>query len=72
MISGNSLENFVSNKSQNLFSRSKIIDSFLHESVSSWKGNEACMKANSQVVSLKAVNDIVERALKLMQDRFDH
>ncbi|CAH0560540.1 unnamed protein product [Brassicogethes aeneus] len=65
---GRSLEDFVSNKSKNLFSRLKIDDSFLKESVSSWKENKVYLKAKSQAVSLKAINDTAERAVKLMQD----
>jgi hypothetical protein len=63
-----SVDDFVSTKSKNLFSRLNIDDSFLLESVSLWKENAAYLNAKSKVTSLKAVNDTAERAVKLMQD----
>jgi hypothetical protein len=68
VVSGKSLDDFVSTKSKNLFSRLNIDDSCLQESDSLWKENTAYLNKKSEVTSLKAVNDTAERAVKLMQD----
>jgi hypothetical protein len=68
VVSGKSLDDFVSTKSKNLFSRLNIDDSCLQESDSLWKENAAYLNTKSEVTSLKAVNDTAERAVKLMQD----
>ena len=68
IILDKSLEDFVSKRSKNLFARFKINISFLQEDVSSWSENDLYLKAKSQLGTLKAVNDIAERADKLMQD----
>lgn len=62
------LDDFVSAKSKNLFSRLKINETFLQESPSSWDNNVFYLEAKRMVLSLKVVNDTAERAVKLMQD----
>lgn len=62
------MSDFISVKSKNIFSRLKVDSSFLQESVSSWEENAAYVEAKKKFLSLKAVNDIAERAVKLIQD----
>ncbi|KAK5639272.1 hypothetical protein RI129_011764 [Pyrocoelia pectoralis] len=63
-----SLSDFVSVKSTNLFSRLKIDKNFLQRPVSTWDEDVAYSEAKRKVLSLRAVNDTAERAVKLMQD----
>ncbi|CAG9783921.1 unnamed protein product [Diatraea saccharalis] len=62
------LDDFVSEKSKQFFSRLQIIDSFLGEDVSSWNNNVALLETKKRISRLKVVNDTAERAVKLMQD----
>lgn len=68
IVSDKTLDCFASSNSKNLFLRLKIDSSFLQESVSTWKQNEAFLEAKAKVSCLKAINDVAERAVKLMQD----
>ncbi|GBM71693.1 hypothetical protein AVEN_64917-1, partial [Araneus ventricosus] len=56
-----SIDDFISLKSQSLFSRIKIDDSFLNESPSSWENNASFLDAKKTVSMLRAVNDTAER-----------
>lgn len=58
----------MSVKSTNLFSRLKIDKNFLQRPVSTWDEDVAYSEAKRKVLSLTAVNDTAERAVKLMQD----
>lgn len=51
-----------------MFSRLKMDDSFLQEDPFLWETNASFRKAKNNVLSLRAVNDTAERAVKLMQD----
>ncbi|GBN34470.1 hypothetical protein AVEN_51594-1 [Araneus ventricosus] len=57
-----SVDDFISVKSQSLFSRLKISDSFLNESPSSWGNNASFLDAKKTFSMLRAVNDTAERA----------
>ncbi|GBM87709.1 hypothetical protein AVEN_57226-1 [Araneus ventricosus] len=63
-----SIDDFISVKSQSLFSRLKIDDSFLNEIPSSWANNVSFLNAKKTVSMLRAVNDTAETAVKMMQD----
>lgn len=63
-----SLSDFVSTKSNNLFSRLKIDKNFLQKPISMWEKDVAYLEAKRKVLALRAVNDTAERAVKLMQD----
>nr|CAH7759053.1 unnamed protein product [Callosobruchus chinensis]CAH7764646.1 unnamed protein product [Callosobruchus chinensis] len=65
---GKSLQDFVSDKSTNLFSRLKIDINFLKKPVSTWYEDVTYLQAKRRVLSLRAVNDTAERAVKLIQD----
>lgn len=58
----------MSVKSTNLFSRLKVDENFLQKPVSTWEEDVAYLEAKRKVLSLRAVNDTAERAVKLMQD----
>lgn len=62
------IDDFVSVKSKFLFNRLKIDDSFLNKSPSSWSSDDTFQKAKMKLLTLRAVNDTAERAVKLMQD----
>ncbi|XP_017468775.1 PREDICTED: uncharacterized protein LOC108360842 [Rhagoletis zephyria] len=62
------LDDFVSEKSKQFFSRLQIDDSFLKEDVSSWSNNAGFLEAKRRISYLSVVNDTAERAVKLMQD----
>lgn len=68
IVAGKSLSDFVSVKSTNLFSRLKLDENFLKKPVSMWEEDVAYLQAKRKVLSLRAVNDTAERAVKLMQD----
>lgn len=68
LLSEKNIEDFVSEKSKFLFRRLQIDDSFLNKNPSSWSDDESFQKAKRKLLSLKAVNDTAERAVKLMQD----
>lgn len=69
IVTGKSLSDFVSIKSTNLFSCLTIDKkNFLKKSVSTWEEDVAYLQAKRKVLSLRAVNDTAERAVKLMQD----
>lgn len=55
-------------KSKHLFVRLKIESSFFQESLSSWEENAAFIQGKGKVLALKAVNDIAERSVRLVQD----
>ncbi|GBN63605.1 hypothetical protein AVEN_88733-1 [Araneus ventricosus] len=55
-----SINDFMSVKSQSLFSRLKIDDSFLNESPFSWANNASFLDAKKTVSMLRAVNDTAE------------
>ncbi|GBN51494.1 hypothetical protein AVEN_89718-1, partial [Araneus ventricosus] len=63
-----SIDGLISVKSQSLFSRLKIDDSFLDESPSSWANTTSFLDAKKTVSMLRKVNDTAERAIKIMQD----
>ncbi|GBN09789.1 hypothetical protein AVEN_160265-1 [Araneus ventricosus] len=63
-----SIDDFISVKSQQLFSRLKIVDSFLNESPSSWANDASFLDAKKTVSMLRAVNDTTGRAVKMVQD----
>lgn len=67
-ISEKNIHDFVSIKSKFLFNRLKIDDSFLKECPTSWSNNASFQHAKTKVLTLRAVNDTAERAVKLMQD----
>ena len=48
--------------------RFKINSNFLQSDVSSWSENDLYLKDKSQLETLKAIKDIAERAVMLMQD----
>lgn len=58
----------MSVKSTNLFTRLKIDGDFLQKPISTWDEDDGFMEAKSKLLSLRAVNDTAERAVKLMQD----
>lgn len=58
----------MSERSKKLLSRLQINDSFLEINVSDWDNNPAYVEAQRKVRHLKVVNDISERAVKLIQD----
>nr|CAH7748738.1 unnamed protein product [Callosobruchus chinensis] len=63
---GKSLQDFVSDKRTNLFSRLKIDINFLKKPVSTWYEDVTYLQARRRVLSLRAVNDTAERA-KLLE-----
>ncbi|XP_061705695.1 uncharacterized protein LOC133516690 [Cydia pomonella] len=63
-----SMDDFVSTKSKDLFTRLKIDTSFLRVPVFMWNQDDAYLNALSKISNLRAVNDTAERAVKLMQD----
>lgn len=71
-VSDKTLDDFVSENSQQFLSRLKIDDSFLQEDIASWDGNAVYLEAKRRLNSLKVVNDTAERAVKLMQDFHGH
>ncbi|GBP68430.1 G-protein-signaling modulator 2 [Eumeta japonica] len=62
------INDFISNKSKTLFHRFKIDDSFPNDCFSSWPSNTSFLRVKEQMMTLRAVNDTAERAVKLMQD----
>ena len=62
------IDDFISIKSMNLFSRLKLNDSFISECPSSWRTNATFLEAKNTVSLIKAVYDTAERAVKLTQD----
>ncbi|CAH2091214.1 unnamed protein product [Euphydryas editha] len=63
-----SISDFISLKSKSLFNRLKIEDSFLHECPTLWSNNASFQEARKKISALRVVNDVAERAIKLMQD----
>ncbi|GBL90911.1 hypothetical protein AVEN_28012-1 [Araneus ventricosus] len=61
VYSEKSIDDFISVKSQSLFSRLKIDDSFLNESPSSWANNASFLDAKKTFSMLRALNDTAER-----------
>ncbi|GBM45059.1 hypothetical protein AVEN_98902-1 [Araneus ventricosus] len=59
-----SINDFMSVKSQSLFSRLKTNDSFLNESPFSWANKASFLDAEKTVSMHRAVNDAAERAEK--------
>lgn len=62
------MDNFISEKSKDLFSRLQINTDFLEVCPSTSEENTSFWNAKQLVDSLKAVNDTAEQAVKLMQD----
>ncbi|XP_037930854.1 putative nuclease HARBI1 [Teleopsis dalmanni] len=62
------IDDFISFKSKALFNRLKIDESFLNERPTSWSSNASFQYAKNKVLTLRAVNDAAERAVKLIQD----
>lgn len=62
------MDNFVSKKSRELFSRLHIDATFLNECPSTWESNPLFINIREKLQMLKAVNDTAERGVKLMQD----
>lgn len=61
-------DDFVSLKIKGPFSRLKIENRFLRDSITTWERNAAFIETKKNILSLKAVNDRTERAVKLLQD----
>ncbi|KAG8237589.1 hypothetical protein J437_LFUL003317 [Ladona fulva] len=55
-------------QNQSTFDRLKIDDSFLHESPNMQSSNASFQEARKKVSTLRAVDNTVERAVKLTQD----
>ena len=67
-IIDNGIEQFVSNKTRQFFSRFGLSDEFLIIDPSQWHNNEDFVNALSLVKNLNVVNDPAERGVKLMKD----
>ena len=67
-VSEKNIDEFISVKSKSFFERLKIDDSFLRECPTSWSNNSSFQEAKNKVLSLRVLNNIAERAVKMMQD----
>lgn len=59
---------FISHNSLKLFSRFRINTDFLNQDPITWNTNVSYLNGKEVIKSLKVINDIAERAVKLIQD----
>ena len=62
------LSDFVTERSMNLFTALKIDPTFLTDDPATWPSRPAYVDAKQKVVSMKVINDCAERAVKLATD----
>lgn len=62
------LEYFINKNSLKLFERFDISSKFLDEEPSLWETNQEYLDARGTLNSLKVVNDVAERGVKLVQE----
>lgn len=65
------VSNFVSKKTLNFLEKLKINTGFLSENVTDWSNCDSFKNALMSVKGLKVVNDVAERAVKLMEEYND-
>lgn len=68
MLTDKTVDEFINEKSAEMFRRFKIDDSFLSCDPENWSSHEAYIDGEKIVKSLRVVNDTAERAVKLMED----
>lgn len=61
-------ENLITNRSKQLFQRFNIPTDFLYEDPSFWEENKNFQKGRKIFLSLKVVNDVAERGVKLIEE----
>ena len=64
----NTLSDFVTERSMNLFTALKIDPTFLVDDPATWPSCPAYIDAKQKVVSMKVINDSAERAVNLTTD----